>query len=73
MKIVCDARTEFKSKTMIDFCSLMTIKLHFPTTNNPFSNLPIEKFYSTITEKLRRAKFKNHLEMPENLIISVEF
>lgn len=46
---------------MIEFCKLMNIEIHFTTTNNPSSNSPIERFHSTIIEKLRIAKLKNPL------------
>lgn len=69
-KIVCDEGREFHNRTFQEFCQLNKIELHFTTVNNPQSNSPIERFHSTILEKLRILKLKNPNEMPGNLMIS---
>lgn len=69
-KIVCDEGREFQNKTFTEFCKLNKINLHFTTVNNPSSNSPIERFHSTILEKLRILKLKNPNENPANLMIT---
>lgn len=69
-KIVCDEGREFKNKTFAEFCKLFKIELHYTTVNNPSSNSPIERFHSTILEKLRVLNIKNPKELPSNLMIS---
>jgi len=69
-RIVADAGKEFQNKTLIEFCKLNKIDLHFTTVNSPSSNSPIERFHSTILEKLRILKLKNQNELPANLMIS---
>ena len=46
------------------------IELHFTTVNNPKSNSPIERWHSSIIEKLRVLRIKNPNELPGNLMIS---
>lgn len=55
---------------MVEFCKLNKIELHFTTVNNPNSNSPVERFHSTILEKLRILKLKNPRDSPSNLMIS---
>lgn len=69
-KIVCDEGKEFQNNTFKEFCKLHKIELHFTTVNNPSSNSPVERFHSTIIEKLRILKIKNPKEQPCNLMIS---
>ena len=69
-KIVCDKGREFDNKTFIEFCKLHKIDLHFTTVDNPNSNSPVERFHSTLLEKLRILKIKNPGELPSNLVIS---
>lgn len=69
-KIVCDEGREFQNNTFKEFCKINKIKLHFTTVNNPNSNSPIERFHSTILEKLRILRIKNNKEIPSNLMIS---
>ncbi|POS82904.1 hypothetical protein EPUL_005150, partial [Erysiphe pulchra] len=69
-KIVCDEGREFQNKTFTEFCKLNKINLHFTTVNNPSSNSPIERFHSTILEKLRVLKLSNPTENPANLMIT---
>lgn len=69
-KIVCDEGREFSNNTFREFCKLHKIELHFTTVNNPSSNSPIERFHSTIIEKLRVIKLKNPNEQPSNLMIT---
>ena len=68
-KICCDEGKEFKNNTVIEYCKLMNIELHYTTINNPNSNSPIERFHSTILEKIRTAKLQNPNETPQNLMI----
>lgn len=67
-KIVCDEGKEFKNKTFIEFCKLNKVELHYTTVNNPCSNSPIERFHSTILEKLRILRLKNPKDLPSNLM-----
>lgn len=69
-KIVCDEGREFKNKTFTEYCKMNKIDLHFTTVNNPNSNSPIERFHSSILEKLRILKLKNPNENPANLMIT---
>lgn len=69
-KIVCDEGREFSNNTFKEFCKLHKIELHFTTVNNPSSNSPIERFHSTIIEKLRIIRLKNPNEQPSNLMIT---
>lgn len=69
-KIVCDEGREFHNKTFLEYCKLNKIDLHFTTVNNPSSNSPIERFHSTLLEKLRILKLKNPNENPSNLMIT---
>lgn len=69
-KIVCDEGREFQNNTFKEFCKMNKIELHYTTVNNPSSNSPIERFHSTIVEKLRILKLKNPKEIPSNLMIS---
>ena len=69
-KLVCDKGREFDNKTFIEFCKLHKIDLHFTTVDNPNSNSPVERFHSTLLEKLRILKIKNPGELPSNLVIS---
>lgn len=69
-KIVCDEGSEFKNCTFEEFCNLNKIQLHYTTVNNPKSNSPIERFHSTLVEKLRILKLKNPREQPSSLVIS---
>ena len=69
-KLVCDEGREFRNKTFEEFCKLNKIDLHFTTVNNPSSNSPIERFHSTILEKLRVLNIKNPKELPSNLMIT---
>lgn len=69
-KIVCDEGKEFQNNTFKEFCKLNKIELHFTTVNNLSSNSPVERFHSTIIEKLRILKQENPNETPENLMIS---
>lgn len=69
-KIVCDEGREFQNRTFNEFCKLHKVELHFTTVNNPSSNSPIERFHSTILEKLRIMRMKNPNESPGNLMIS---
>lgn len=55
-KIVCDEGREFANQTFKEFCKLHKIELHYTTVNNPSSNSPIERFYSTISEKNKHLK-----------------
>lgn len=45
--------TEFNSRLLKEICKLYNIELHFTTVANTNSNSPIERFHSTILEKLR--------------------
>lgn len=67
-KIVADEGTEFKNKTVIEFCKLYKIDLHFTTVNNPSSNSPVERFHSTLTERIRTLLIKNPNETPPELV-----
>ena len=69
-KIVCDEGREFKNKTFEEFCKFNKINLHFTTVNNPNSNSPVERFHSTLIEKLRIIKIKNPKDLPSNLVIT---
>ena len=69
-KIVCDAGREFSNKVFIEFCDLHKIELHFTTVNSPNSNSPIERFHSTIIEKLRIIKLTNKNDTPANHMIT---
>lgn len=69
-KITCDEGTEFKNHTFEEYCILNKIQLHYTTINNPQSNSPIERFHSTLVEKLRILKLKNPRETPANLVIT---
>lgn len=69
-KIVCDEGREFQNNVFKEFCKMNKIELHFTTVNNPNSNAPVERFHSTILEKLRILKLKNPNEQPCNLMIS---
>lgn len=70
LKIVCDEGREFQNNVFKEFCKLNKIELHFTTVDNPNSNGPVERFHSTIVEKLRILKLKNPTEQPANLMIS---
>lgn len=72
-KIVTDPGKEFKNKVVQEFCRMNKVELHFTTVNNPSSNSPIERFHSTIVEKLRTLRIKNPRDTPENLMISAVF
>lgn len=69
-KIVCDQGREFSNKTFSEFCKLHKIELHYTTVNNPSSNSPIERFHSTLLEKLRILRIKNPGDLPSNIVIS---
>lgn len=69
-KIVCDEGSEFKNKVFQEFCNLHKIHLHYTTVENPSSNSPIERFHSTILEKLRILKLKSPDELPTDLMIN---
>jgi len=69
-KLVCDEGREFKNRTFEEFCKLHKIELHFTTVNNPNSNSPIERFHSTIIEKLRTLRIKNPHDLPCTLMTS---
>ena len=69
-RIVSDEGTEFKNKTYQEFCRLNKIECHYTTVNNPSSNSPIERFHSTLIERLRTVKAKNPKESDPNLVIS---
>lgn len=69
-KIVSDEGREFFNKTLKEFCQLHKIELHYTTINNPNSNSPIERFHSTLVEKLRILRLKSSNETPQNQMIS---
>lgn len=69
-RIVCDEGKEFKNSVFQEYCKLFKIDLHFTTNYNPSSNSPIERFHSTILEKIRIAKLKNKNDTSQNLMIS---
>lgn len=69
-KIVCDEGREFQNHTVKEFCKFNKIDLHFTTVNNPNSNSPVERFHSTLLDKLRVLKLKNPNEQPQNLVIT---
>lgn len=69
-RIVCDEGKEFKNNVVQEYCKLFKIDLHFTTNYNPNSNSPIERFHSTILEKLRITKQKNSTDTPQDLMIT---
>lgn len=58
-KIVCDNGTEFNSAVIKEFMKLHKIEIHFTTVNNSSSNSPVERFHSTLIEKLRTLREQN--------------
>ena len=58
-RIVCDQGTEFKNKTFEEYLKMLGIELYFTTAYNPNSNSFVERFHSTILEKLRIINIKN--------------
>ena len=69
-RIVCDQGSEFKNKTFEEYLNMLGIELHYTTAYNPNSNSFIERFHSTILEKLRIINIKNPNEKPGNQMIT---
>lgn len=69
-RIVADRGTEFHSSILKEFCKLCKIDIHFITGGNPSSNSPIERFHSTILEKLKIINIQNPNDTPADKMIT---
>lgn len=69
-RITCDQGKEFKNNAFEEYLTLLNIDLHFTTPHNPNSNAFIERFHSTIIEKLRVLNVKEPKEKPWNQMIT---
>ncbi|CAG9137622.1 unnamed protein product [Plutella xylostella] len=56
-KITCDPGKEFNNELMKELMTMYKIDLHITTPNNPNSTSIVERFYSTIIEIYRLAKY----------------
>lgn len=69
-KLVFDSGFEFNNELLKEYCQMFKIELHITTIDNHTSNSPIERFHSTLLEKLRTLHIENPYETPKELMTS---
>lgn len=69
-KITADFGPGFNNLLIKEYCDLFKITFHIITIRNPNSLSPLERFHSTLKEKLITLKLENKDESIKELLIS---